>query len=173
MSAMNISCVILSWIGLLNQARSWVSLKGVRRHKMFRRKTLGGTGVCSPGKFLKSRCSLMTFPAFWVHYYTILVDDLWHKLCDFLSKYLVWIYFSQSTLLTSFPAVMGGLKVLDGKGEEIGYGEKQTTRISSLNFLSFLEILARLQVTVRKRICWFVKRFKKTKRQTLTLQITG
>ena len=48
---------------------------------------------------------------------------------------------------------MGGLKVLDEKGEEIGYGEKQTTRISSLNFLSFLEILARLQVTVRKRIC--------------------
>ena len=49
----------------------------------------------------------MTFPAFWVHYYTILVDNLWHKLCNFLSKYLVSIYFSQSTLLTSFPAVMG------------------------------------------------------------------
>ena len=42
------------------------------------------------------------------------------------------IYFSQSTLFTSFPAVMGGFKVLDGRGEEIGYGEKQTTRISSL-----------------------------------------
>ena len=36
----------------------------------------------------------------------------------------------------SFPAVMGGFKVLDGR-EEIGYGEKQTTRIFSLIFLSF------------------------------------
>ena len=80
----------------------------------------------------------MTFPAFQVHYYTILVDDLWHKLCNFLSKYLVSIYFFQSTLLTSFPAVMGGFKVLDGRGEEIGYGEKQTTRISSLIFLFHL-----------------------------------
>ena len=52
----------------------------------------------------------------------ILVDDLWHKLCNFLSKYLVSIYFSQSTLLTSFPAVMGGFKVLDGRGEEMGLG---------------------------------------------------
>ena len=42
------------------QARSWVSLKGVQRHKMFRMKSRalksrdtggGGTGVCSPGKF--------------------------------------------------------------------------------------------------------------------------
>ena len=39
----------------------------------------------------------MTFSAFWVYYYTILVDNLWHKLCNFLSKYLVSIYFSQST----------------------------------------------------------------------------
>ena len=37
---------------------------------------------------------------------------------------------------------MGGFKVLDGRGEEIGYEEKQTTRISSLIFLSFVEILA-------------------------------
>ena len=58
-----------------------------------------------------------------MHYYTILVDDLWHKLCNFLS-------------------VMGGFKVLDGRGEDIGYGEKQTTRISSLVFLSFVEILS-------------------------------
>ena len=57
--------------------------------------------------------------------YTILVDDLWHKLCNFLSKYLVSIYFSQSTLLTSFPAVMGRFKVLDGRGEEIGYGRSR------------------------------------------------
>ena len=55
-----------------------------------------------------------------------MVDDLWHKLCNFLSKYLVSIYFSQSTLLTSFPAVMGAFKVLDGRGEEIGNEEKQT-----------------------------------------------
>ena len=37
---------------------------------------------------------------------------------------------------------MGGLKVLDGRGEEIGYGEKQKTKIYSLVFLSFIEILA-------------------------------
>ena len=37
---------------------------------------------------------------------------------------------------------MGRLKVLDGRGEEIGYREKQTTKISSLVFLSFVEILA-------------------------------
>ena len=60
----------------------------------------------------------------------------------FFSKYLVSIYFSQSTLLLSFQAVMGGLKVLDGRGEETGYGEKQTTKIYSLIFLSFVEILA-------------------------------
>ena len=71
-----------------------------------------------------------------------MVDDLWHKLYNFLSKYLVSIYFSQSTLLMSFPTVTGGFKVLDGTGEEIGYGKKQTTRISSLIFLSFVEILA-------------------------------
>ena len=67
-----------------------------------------------------------------------MVDDLWHKLCNFL----VSICFSQSTLLTCFPAVMGEFKVLDGRGEETGYGEKQTTRISSLIFLSFVKNLA-------------------------------
>ena len=36
---------------------------------------------------------------------------------------------------------MGGFKVLDGR-EEIGYGEKETTRIFSLIFLSIVEILA-------------------------------
>ena len=65
----------------------------------------------------------MTFPAFRVHYYTILVDDLWHKLCNFLS-------------------VMGGFNVLDRREEDLGYGEKQITRISSLIFLSFVEILS-------------------------------
>ena len=68
----------------------------------------------------------MTFRAFGIHYYTILVDDLWHKLCNFLSKYLVSICFSQSTLLTSFPAVMGGFKVLDGRGEEKRLGMGRT-----------------------------------------------
>ena len=58
-----------------------------------------------------------------MHYYTILVDDLWHKLCNFLS-------------------VMGGFNVLDRRGEDIGYGEKQSRRISSLIFLSFVEILS-------------------------------
>ena len=58
-----------------------------------------------------------------MHYYTILVDDLWHKLCNFLS-------------------VMGGFNVLDRREEDLGYGEKQTTRISSLIFLSFVEILS-------------------------------
>ena len=39
---------------------------------------------------------------------------------------------------------MGGFKVLDGRGEERGYGEKQTTGlISSLIFLlAFVKILA-------------------------------
>ena len=60
----------------------------------------------------------MAFPAF-----CILVDELWHKLCNFLS-------------------VMGGFNILDRRGEDIGYGEKQTTRISSLIFLSFAEILS-------------------------------
>ena len=49
------------------------------------------------------------------------------------------IYFSQSTLLTSFPAFMCGFKVLDGGGEEMGYGENQTTRISSLIFLALIK----------------------------------
>ena len=58
---------------------------------------------------------------------------------------------------------MGRFKVLDGRGEEIGYGENQT-RIS-LIFLSFAEILAMItsyRNKAIKRICWFVKRFKKT-----------
>ena len=41
-----------------------------------------------------------------MHYYTILVDDLWHKLCNFLS-------------------VMGGFNVLDRRGEDIVYGENR------------------------------------------------
>ena len=42
----------------------------------------------------------------------------------------------------SLPAVMGRFKVLVGREEEIGYGEKQTIKISSLIFFSFVEILA-------------------------------
>ena len=109
----------------------------------------------------------MTFPAFRVHYYTILVDDLWHKLCNFLSKYLVSIYFSQSTLLTNFPAVMGGFKVLDGRGEEIGYGEKQTTRISSLIFLSFVEILAMITSYRNKAYLLICETFQKDKKTSI------
>ena len=41
-----------------------------------------------------------------MHYYTILVDDLWHKLCN-------------------FPSVMGGFNVLDRRGEDIVYGENR------------------------------------------------
>ena len=58
-----------------------------------------------------------------MHYCTILVDDLWHKLFNFLS-------------------VMGGFNVLDKREEDLGYGEKQATRISSLIFLSLVEILS-------------------------------
>ena len=42
----------------------------------------------------------------------------------------------------NFLSAMGGFNVLDGREEDIGYGEKQTTRISSLIFLSFVEILS-------------------------------
>ena len=81
----------------------------------------------------------MTFPAFLVHYYTILVDDLWHKLCNFLSKYLVSTYISQSTLLTSFPAVMGGLLKgfrRDRRREDRVWGEADNKKIfSNLSFI--------------------------------------
>ena len=112
----------------------------------------------------------MPFPAFWVHYYTILVDDLWHKICGFLSKYLVWIYFSQSTLLASFPAVMGGFKVLDGRGEELGYGENQTaTRISSIIFLSFVEILATITSYRNKAYLLICETFQKDKKTNIKI----
>ena len=93
-----------------------------------------------------------------------MVDDLWHKLCNFLSKYLVSIYFSQSTLLTSFPAVMGGFKISDGRGEEIGYGEKQTTRLSSLIFLSFVENLAMITSYRNKAYLSSCEKFQKDKK---------
>ena len=54
---------------------------------------------------------------------------------------------------------MGGFKVLDGRGEEIGYVEKQTTRISSLIFLSFAEILSVVIVHILAPLLasdWFI-----------------
>ena len=71
----------------------------------------------------------------------------------------------QFTLLTSFPAVMGGFKVLDGRGEEIAYGEKRTTGlISSLIFLSaFAEILAMITSYRNKAYLLICEKFQKDK----------
>ena len=79
------------------------------------------------------------------------------------------IYFSKSTLLTSFPAVMGGFKLLDGRGEEIGYGEKQTTRISSLIFLSFVKNLAMITSYRNKVYLLICEKFQKDKHCRLTV----
>ena len=81
----------------------------------------------------------------------------------FFLNILVSIYFSQSTLLMSFPAVMGGFKVLDGRGEQIGYGEKQTTRISSLIFLSFVKNLAMITSYRNKVYLSICEKFQKDK----------
>ena len=52
-----------------------------------------------------------------MHYYTILVDDLWHKLCNFLS-------------------VMGGFNVLDRRGEDRVWGEADNKNMfSNLSFI--------------------------------------
>ena len=56
---------------------------------------------------------------------------------------------------------MGRFKVLDGRGEEIGYGEKQTTRISSLIFLSFVEILAMITSYRNKAYLLICEKFQK------------
>ena len=77
------------------------------------------------------------------------------------------IYFSQSTLFASFPAVMGGFKVLDGRGDEIGYGEKQTTRISSLIFLSFVDILAMITSYRNKAYLLICEKFQKDKKTNI------
>ena len=77
------------------------------------------------------------------------------------------IYFSQSTLLTIFPAVMGGFKVLDGRGEEIGYWEKQTTRISSLIFLSFVKNLAMITSYRNKAYLLICEKFQKDKKTNI------
>ena len=60
---------------------------------------------------------------------------------------------------------MGRFKVLDWRGEDIGYGEKQTTRISSLIFLSFVEILS--MITSYLLIC---EKFQKDKHCRLTIR---
>ena len=77
------------------------------------------------------------------------------------------IYFSQSTLLTSFLAVMDGFKVLDGRGEEIGYGENQTTRVSSLIFLSFVEILAMITSYRNKAYLLICEKFQRGKKTNI------
>ena len=80
------------------------------------------------------------------------------------------ICFSQSTLLTSFPAVMGGFKVLDGRGEEIGYGEKQTTRISSLIFFSFVKNLATITSYRNKAYLLISEKIQKDKHCRLVVR---
>ena len=57
---------------------------------------------------------------------------------------------------------MGGFKVLDGRGEEIGYGEKQT-RIFSLIFLSFVGILAMITSSRNKAYLLICEKFKNDK----------
>ena len=64
---------------------------------------------------------------------------------------------------------MGGFKVLDARGEEIEYGEKQTTRISSLIFLSFVEILAMITSYRNKaRYLLICEKFQKDKKINIT-----
>ena len=58
---------------------------------------------------------------------------------------------------------MGGFKVLDGRGEEIGYGENQTTRVSSLIFLWFVEILAMITSYRNKAYLLICETFQKDK----------
>ena len=66
--------------------------------------------------------------------------------------------------LTSFSAVKGGFKVLDGRGEEIGYGEKQTTRISSLIYLSFVKILVMITSYCNKTYLLICEKFQNDKK---------
>ena len=66
---------------------------------------------------------------------------------------------------------MGGFKVLDGRGEEIGYGEKQTTGISSLIFLSaFVEILAMITSYRTKAYLLICEKFQKDKHCRLAVR---
>ena len=72
-----------------------------------------------------------------------------------------------SIYLLTNPGVIGGFKVLDGRGEKIGYGEKQTTRISSLIFLSFVEILAMIISYRNKAYLLFYEKFQKDKKANI------
>ena len=65
---------------------------------------------------------------------------------------------------------MGGFKVLDGRGEEIGYGEKQTTRISSLIFHSFVKNLAMITSYRNKAYLLICKKFQKDKHCRLAVR---
>ena len=62
------------------------------------------------------------------------------------------------------------LAVLDGRGEEIGYGEKQTTRTSSLIFLSFVEILAMITSYRNKAYLLICEKFQKDKHCRLAVR---
>ena len=62
---------------------------------------------------------------------------------------------------------MGAFKVLDGRGEEIGHEEKQTIRISSLIFLSFVEILAMITSYRNKAYLLICEKFKKDKKTNI------
>ena len=64
---------------------------------------------------------------------------------------------------------MAGFKVLllDGRGEEIRYVEKQTTRIFSLIFLSFVEILAMITTYCIKAYVLICERFQKGKKTNI------
>ena len=62
---------------------------------------------------------------------------------------------------------MGAFKVLDGRGEEIGHEEKQTIRISSLIFLSFVEILAMITSYHNKGYLLICEKFKKDKKTNI------
>ena len=58
---------------------------------------------------------------------------------------------------------MGGFKVLDGSGEEKGYGEKQTRRIFSLIFFSFVEILVMITSYRKEAYLLICEKFQKDK----------
>ena len=62
---------------------------------------------------------------------------------------------------------MGGFKVLDGRGEEIGYGKNETTRIFSLIFLSLVEILAMITSYGDKAYLLICEKFQKYKKTNI------
>ena len=62
---------------------------------------------------------------------------------------------------------MGGFKVLGGRGKEIGYGNKQTTRLSCLIFLSFVEILAMITSYRNKAYLLICEKFQNDKKTNI------